>query len=154
MGYVAYRQRMSLVERQKEIVSIFSGLENWEDRYKRLIEIGRQLPPYPEQWRNEDLKVRGCQSQVWLHAELGANGRVSFAADSDALIVKGLVALLLKLYDMATPEEILATSPDFIKELDFGAHLSPSRSNGLFAMVKQIKFYALAMQALRAQSPN
>lgn len=145
---------MSLAERQKEIVALFKGLENWEVRYKKLIEVGRELPSYPEEWRIEDLKVRGCQSQVWLHAELGPDGRVTFAADSDALIVKGLVALLLKLYDGATPAEIIETSPDFIKELDFGAHLSPSRSNGLFAMVKQIKFYALAMQALQARSVN
>lgn len=145
---------MSMAERQKDIVALFKGLENWEVRYKKLIEVGRELPSYPEEWRIEDLKVRGCQSQVWLHAELGSDGHVTFAADSDALIVKGLVALLLKLYDGATPAEIIETSPDFIKELDFGAHLSPSRSNGLFAMVKQIKFYALAMQALQARSVN
>jgi len=139
---------MSLLERQKQIVGQFSGLESWEDRYKRLIEMGKQLPAYPDSWRTEDLKVKGCQSQVWLHAELDGAGRVRFAVDSDALIVKGLAALLVKLYDDATPEEILATAPDFIKQLDLGTHLSPSRSNGLFAMVKQIKFYALAMQTL------
>lgn len=141
---------MTMSERQKQIVSEFAKFENWEDKYRHLIEVGKTLAPYPEVHRNEDHKVRGCQSQVWLHADLGLDRRLIFQGDSDALIVKGLVALLLRLYSQATPQEILATSPEFISELDLGSNLSPSRSNGLFSMVKQIKFYALAFQAQEA----
>jgi len=139
---------MDIAERQKDIVNQFLKFETWEEKYRRLIEFGKELPEYPEQWRNEDHKVKGCQSQVWLHADLKDNGTIHFSGDSDALIVKGLVALLIRLYSGATPDQILTTSPEFVAALDLGAHLSPSRANGLFAMVKQIKYYAAAYQAV------
>ncbi len=119
--------------------------------------MGKSLPEFPEKLKTEDLKVKGCQSQVWLSAtlkeELNENSaslvkKIYFQADSDALIVKGLIAILLRVYSGRTPDEILALAPDFISELGFSSNLSPSRANGLQAMVKQIKYYALAFKAL------
>jgi cysteine desulfuration protein SufE len=141
---------MTMAERQRNIIAQFSKFTTWEDKYKHVISLGKQMPRFPEEFRREEMKVKGCQSQVWLHATRNGEGEIEFVADSDALIVKGLVALLLKLYSKATPDEILATPPDFISALDLSAHLSPSRANGLFAMVKQIKYYAAAFKALAA----
>ncbi len=139
---------MNLVSRQQQIVSDFSGLSDWEDRYKKLIELGKALPELPEAKKTEDAKVKGCQSQVWMHARL-EDGKVVFEADSDALLVRGLVALLLKVYSRSTPDEILATPPDFVREIGLESKLSPSRANGLFAMIKQMKYYAMAFKALQ-----
>ena len=137
---------MALIDRQREVVAEFSGLSDWEDRYRKLIEIGKALPDLPEAKKLEDFKVKGCTSQVWMHAHLEGD-RVIFEADSDALLVRGLVALLLRVYSNATPAEILATPPDFVKEIGLESKLSPSRANGLFSMIKQMKFYAMAFQA-------
>lgn len=136
---------MSIADRQKQIVAEFAGLSDWEDRYKKLIEFGKQLPELPDSKKLEDFKVKGCQSQVWMHARMDG-GRVVFEADSDALLVRGLVALLLRVYSNATPAEILQTPPDFVKEIGLESKLSPSRANGLFSMIKQMKFYAMAFQ--------
>lgn len=125
------------------------GARDWEEKYKRIIDMGKGMPAFPEEHRSEGNKVRGCQSQVWLHA-YEENGRVRFRGDSDASIVKGLVALLLSVYDDSTPEEILATRPVFLEELGLKQHLSMSRANGLNAMMKQILIYAMAFKA-RAQ---
>lgn len=141
---------MSLLERQTEVIAAFSGLKDWEDRYKKLIEIGKALPELPEAKKTEDVKVKGCQSQVWMHARL-EDGRVIYEADSDALLVRGIVALLLKVYSGATPDEIISTPPDFVKEIGLESKLSPSRANGLFAMIKQMKYYAMAFKALQGQ---
>jgi cysteine desulfuration protein SufE len=132
-------------ERQQRIVDEFSALATWEERYEHIIRLGAALPPFPEEHRSEALKVRGCQSQVWLHAQLD-EGLVRLQADSDALIVKGLVALILRVYDARTPREILATAPDFVEALGMREHLSPTRANGLAAMLKQIRLYAMAFQ--------
>lgn len=140
----------SLIERQKQLVDEFSQLSSWENRYKRLIAIGKELPELPEEKRLEDYKVKGCQSQVWLLAHLDENKKIQFVADSDAMIVRGLVALLLRVYSDATPDEILSTPPDFVKEMGFEANLSPSRANGLFSMIKQIMYYATAFKSLLA----
>lgn len=134
---------MSLKDRQNEIVAAFSGLTDWEDRYKKLIELGKALPDLPDSKKLEDFKVKGCQSQVWIHARM-EDGRILFEADSDAILVRGLVALLLRVYSNATPAEILSTPPDFVKEIGLESKLSPSRANGLFSMIKQMKFYAMA----------
>lgn len=115
---------------------------SWEERYKKIISWGKNLADYPEEFRDEKFKVKGCQSQVWLHAERGAGGIVLFKADSDALLVKGLIAILLNIYSEKTPEEILNTPADFVKEAGLDQHLTPSRTNGLFAMIKQIRSYA------------
>ena len=138
---------MSLLERQKQVVTEFSGLSDWEDRYKKLIDFGKSLPDLPEEKKLEDYKVKGCQSQVWMHARL-EQGKIVFEADSDAILVRGLVALLLRVYSNATPQEILATPPDFVKEIGLESKLSPSRANGLFSMIKQMKFYAMAFQTM------
>lgn len=135
-------------ERQYKLIEEFSQIPTWEERYKRLIERGKKLEPMPQELYDEKYKVRGCQSQVWLHAGLTPDKRIELKGDSDALIVKGLVALLLEVYSDATPDEILSASPQFLKELGFESHLSPSRANGLYAMLKQILYYATAFQAL------
>ena len=131
--------------RQQRIVDEFQGLPGWEERYERLIQLGMALPPFPEEHRVEALKVKGCQSQVWLRARL-EEGRVLLQADSDALIVKGLVALLLRAYSGLSPAEILATKPEFVAAIGMREHLSPTRANGLAAMLKQVQLYALAFQ--------
>lgn len=142
---------MSTEERIREIEQEFAAYPGWEARYKHLIDLGRSLPDLPDQYKTEDLKVKGCQSQVWIHAELSPEGRVIFQADSDALIVKGLVSLLLRIYSGASPKEILSTSPEFIERLGFKSHLSPSRANGLFSMIRQIQYYATAFQVLQSR---
>lgn len=130
--------------RQSAIIDEFSRLSSWEDRYRHIIDLGKALPTMAESDKVEDLKVRGCQSQVWLKAELQPDKTIHFTADSDALIVKGLIALLLKIYSDRTAKEILATKPDFIESIGLARHLSPSRANGLVAMIKQIHYYAMA----------
>jgi cysteine desulfuration protein SufE len=139
---------MSIADQQSQLILEFSRFKNWEDRYKLIIDKGRSLAPYPDEQRKENLKIKGCQSQVWLFSE-EKDGKVLFQADSDALITKGLIALLLQVYSGTKAEEILKTPPDFIASLGLESKLSPSRSNGLFAMVKQIKLYAMAY-AMRA----
>jgi len=138
-----------MASRNKVIADDFSRFTDWESRYKHIIEVGKLLPAYPENFRSDEWKVKGCQSQVWLKPELLSSGEILFYADSDALIVKGLVSLLHQLYSGATPSEILETQPDFIASLGLTQHLSPSRSNGLFSMIKQIKYYAAAFQAMQ-----
>lgn len=142
---------MNLQQRQENLVQEFAGLADWEERYKKLIEFGKRLPELPEEKRLEDFKVKGCQSQVWIHARL-ENGKVIFEADSDALLVRGLVALLLRVYSNATPQEILETQPEFVKQIGLEGKLSPSRANGLFAMIKQMKYYAMAYQAMASRT--
>lgn len=137
--------------RQKRLIDRFAAFSSWEERYREIIEAGKRLPAYPEQHRKDQFKVTGCQSQVWLFPEL-KNGQVIFHADSDALITKGLIALLLELYSNSTPDQILKTPPDFIAALGLESKLSPSRANGLFSMVKQIKLYAMAYHSMTAVS--
>lgn len=138
----------TISERQQQIITDFSALQTWEDRYKKIIELGKALPDMPESLKKEDNIVKGCQSQVWLVASLNQKGQVVLQGDSDALIVKGLVALLLRLYSEASPSDILSTPPDFLKALGFEGNLSPSRANGLHSMLKQIKLYATAFDYL------
>jgi cysteine desulfuration protein SufE len=134
--------------RQQKLIEEFNALGDWEARYKHLIELGKQLEPMPAQFQNDTFKVKGCQSQVWLHAQIDEQGRMRLSADSDALIVKGLVAVLLKVYDGALAEDVLSAPTTFLKELGFEGGLSPSRANGLYAMLKQILYYATAFQAI------
>lgn len=140
---------MSLIQdRQNQIIQDFSALTQWEDRYKKIIELGKALPAFPEELRTEQNIVKGCQSQVWLSAQLDNQGNMVIHGDSDALIVKGLVALLLKVYSGTPPAEVLATPPEFLRALGFEGNLSPSRANGLHSMLKQIKMYATAFDYL------
>jgi cysteine desulfuration protein SufE len=134
-------------DRVSQIKKHFLTFSDWEDRYRELIHLGRDLAPYPEEKREEKYKVKGCQSQVWLFPEF-KNGRVYFYADSDAILVKGIIGLLVKVYSDATPDEILSTKPDFLKEVGITEHLSMNRSNGLAAMMKQIQMYALVFKSL------
>ncbi len=136
-----------LEERQKILLQEFSVLADWEEKYKKIIDLGKSWPALPEAEKNEDLLVKGCQSQVWLKADL-VGDKIVFRGDSDALIVKGLLALVLTVYSDAKPSVILKTDPHFLQDLGLQSHLSPSRSNGLFSMIKQIKYYATAFSYL------
>lgn len=139
---------MNIQEKQQKVIQDFSAMNQWEDRYKKIIEMGKALPEMPENLKTEQNAVKGCQSQVWLSANLNEQGQIQLQGDSDALIVKGLVGLLLYVYSGATPSEILSTPPEFLKALGFEGNLSPSRANGLHSMLKQIKLYATAFDYL------
>lgn len=127
----------------------FAFLEDWRDKVEYLIDLGRDLPPLPEALKVERHKVRGCQSQVWLVAEPEAGGRLHLRADSDAVLVKGLISLLLRLYDRRTPQEILANPPDVLERIGLSKLLTPGRSNGLHAMVARIRSMATALAAAK-----
>ena len=132
---------------QEELVEEFQFFDNWMDRYQYLIDLGRRLPEFPEADRIDVNKIRGCQSQVWFVAS-ASDGRLEFRAISDAAIVSGLIALLLRIYSGRRPQDILDTPPDFVEALQLQAHLSPTRSNGLASMLKAIRnFVAEALQA-------
>lgn len=135
---------MTIQEKQNQLVQEFETVGDWEERYKKIIAMGRQLPEMAENLKTDDNKVKGCQSQVWMHAELSDDGKMILHGDSDAMIVKGLVAVLLKVYSGADPEEILKSPPTFLRSLGFEGNLSPSRANGLHAMLKQIQHFATA----------
>lgn len=141
---------MTIDEIQQEIVEEFSGFEDWMDKYAYLIEIGNEMAPIDVKYKIESNLIRGCQSRVWLHPSF-TDGKIKFEAESDALIVKGLVALLLRIYSNRSPKEILESEPRFIDEIGLRQHLSPTRSNGLLAMVKQMKLYALAYEKISAK---
>lgn len=129
-----------------DLVQEFKKFSSWEERYKHLIGLGKELNSMEPSDKVETNKVKGCQSQVWLSARL-EDGRIHFSGDSDASIVKGIVALLIKVYDNKSPDEVLATPQTFIDDIGLKQHLSMSRTNGLSSMLKQISFYALAFKA-------
>ena len=133
---------------QDEIIEEFAGLDDWMDKYQLLIDMGNEQQPLPEQYKTEQNLIDGCQSRVWLQAD-EADGIVSFRAESDALIVKGIVSLLIRVLSGHTPQEILDADLYFIDEIGLKEHLSPTRSNCLLAMVKQMRAYALAFSAKR-----
>ncbi len=136
---------MDIISTQEEIVKEFESFRDWDERYMHIIKMGRALEEYPEEFRLDKFKIEGCQSQVWMNAEV-KNNKIIFYADSDAMIVKGLIALLLRVYSQHEPDEILSSPPEFIKKIGIENHLSPTRRNGLGAMLKQIKMYALAFK--------
>lgn len=140
-------------EAQEGIVEDFELFGDWEERYGYIIQLGKKLPDLDSKYRTDANIVRGCQSQVWLHPAF-ESGIVTFAADSDAMIVRGLIALILRLYSGRTPDEILETAPTFIDRIGMSEHLSMTRSNGLRAMIKQIKLYAAAYKALQPGGPE
>jgi cysteine desulfuration protein SufE len=141
-----------LTQTQQELIDEFAMFSDWQDRYEHLIELGKDLPLIAPEKKTEENIVRGCQSRVWLHAQLvsdpstalGVTPVVHFTADSDAMITKGIVALLVRVYNDRTPQEILGASTEFIDRIGLREHLSPNRSNGLVAMLDQMKRYALA----------
>jgi cysteine desulfuration protein SufE len=140
---------MEINRTSESIVSEFDNFEDWMDKYNYLIELGRSLPMIDEKHKVESNLISGCQSRVWLHAEFDGE-RVYFTADSDAVITKGIANLLIRVYSGHTPQEILDASTEFINEIGLTEHLSPTRSNGLLSMIKQIKIYALAFKAKQA----
>lgn len=139
----------SILETEKEIVDEFSLFDSWDDKYEYIIDLGKKLPPLEAQYRKDDNKVKGCQSTVWLVAE-NVNGIIYFKADSDAMIVKGLISMLIRVLSGHTPDEIVNAPLDFIRQIGMMNHLAQTRSNGLLAMVKQMKNYALAYKLKNA----
>ena len=127
-----------IVAAQADIVETFKMFEDWTERYQYIIDLGRQAPAFPEEWKVDKYKLHGCQSQVWIVTERRGD-RLHYAATSDSAIVAGLIELLLQVYSDRRPADILATPPDFLKEIQLAEHLSPTRSNGLHAMVQQIR---------------
>lgn len=139
---------MTINEIQDEIIEEFSDFEDWMDRYQLLIDLGSEEAPLDEKYKTEQNLIDGCQSRVWLQADL-VDGLLHFQAESDALIVKGIVALLVRVLSDHTPQEILDADLYFIEKIGLREHLSPTRSNGLLAMMKQMKMYALAFSSIQ-----
>lgn len=137
---------MNIEEIQQEIIEEFSDFDDWMDKYQLLIDIGSEQEPLPEQYKTEQNLIDGCQSRVWLQADY-IDGKIHFQAESDALIVKGIVTLLIRVLSDHTPDEILDADLHFINDIGLTEHLSPTRSNGLLAMLKQMKLYAMAFKA-------
>jgi cysteine desulfuration protein SufE len=142
-------RQKTIQEIQHQIVEEFSVFDDWMDKYALLIEMGNSLPPLDEKYRTENNLIAGCQSRVWLHADYEA-GKVFFRGDSDAVIVKGIVSLMIQVLSGHSPQEILETDLFFIEQIGLKEHLSPTRSNGLTAMLKQMRMYTLAFQAKTA----
>jgi cysteine desulfuration protein SufE len=136
---------MTIEEIQKEIIEDFDLFEDWMQRYEFIIDTGKSLPLISDQNKSDDNIIKGCQSKVWIHADY-ENGKLIFSADSDAILTKGIISLLLRVYSQQTPKDILEADPFFIDEIGLKEHLSPTRANGLLSMVKQIKLLALAYQ--------
>ena len=136
---------MTISEIQEQVVSEFSLFEDWMDKYNYLIDMGKSLPIFDEAYKTDQYVITGCQSKVWLHADY-RDGKIFFSADSDAIITKGIVNLLIRVLSGHTPDEILNADMDFIDKVGLREHLSPTRSNGLTSMIKQIKLYALAFR--------
>ena len=137
---------MTINEIQDDIIDEFSLFDDWMDKYQYLIDLGRKLPIIDDSRKTDKYLIKGCQSQVWVYAEL-ENGKVLFTADSDAIITKGIISLLIRVLSNQTPQDIFASDLHFIDAIGLKENLSPTRSNGLVAMIKQMKMYALAFNA-------
>jgi len=136
---------MTIKEIQEEIIDEFSMFEDWMERYEYIIELGKAIPLIEAQYQTDDNIIKGCQSKVWLHAEEN-EGKIEFTANSNAILTKGIIALLLRVFSEQTPQDILDTNLYFIDEIGLKEHLSPTRANGLVSMIKQLKLYALGFQ--------
>jgi cysteine desulfuration protein SufE len=141
---------MQIREIQDEIIDEFSLFDDWDERFQYVIDLGKSLPLIDKQYKTDDNTIKGCQSKVWLHAEEN-DGRIAFTADSDAIITKGIIAILVRVFSGQQPSDILAADTKFIDKIGLKEHLSPTRANGLVSMIKQIKMYALAFES-RANS--
>lgn len=130
---------------QEEIIDEFSFFDDWTERYEYIIDLGKTLPLIDEEYKKDENLIKGCQSKVWLHAEKKGN-QIVFTADSDAILTKGIIALMIRVFSNQTPESIINEDPYFINEIGLKEHLSPTRANGLVSMIKQIKLYAIAFQ--------
>jgi len=137
---------MTINEIQDELISDFAFFEDWMAKYEYIIQLGKELPLIKDEYKRDDLLIKGCQSRVWLHADY-KDGKVVFSADSDAIITKGLVSLMIKVLSNQKPEDIVNADLYFIDEIGLKEHLSPTRANGLVAMVKQMKLYAMALNS-------
>ena len=140
---------MTINEKQDELIDELSGLDDWMDRYSYIIDLGNQLPAIDESLKTPSHLIEGCQSRVWLDARLSPEGKVEFTADSDAIIVKGIISMLIDVLNGHTPQEILDADLYFIDRIGLSEHLSPTRSNGLLDMVKQMRLYATAFRELQ-----
>jgi cysteine desulfuration protein SufE len=134
----------SIVDKQNEVIEEFSMFEDWMQRYEYMIELGKSLPLIEEQYKTDDNIIKGCQSRVWVHADLNKDKNIEFTADSDAIITKGIIAILIRVFSNQKPKDILEANTNFIDEIGLKEHLSPTRANGLVSMIKQLKMYALA----------
>jgi len=137
---------MTITEVQQDLIEEFSLFEDWMDKYEHLIELGKSLPLIDPSLKTNDRLIKGCQSKVWLQAEM-VDGKVAFTADSDAIITKGIIAVLIRAFSNRTPEDITVANTAFIDKIGLKEHLSPTRANGLVSMIKQMKLYAVAFQA-------
>lgn len=137
---------MTIKEKEDELVDQFADIDDWMDRYAYIIDLGNALEPLPDSLKTPDRLIEGCQSRVWLDAVKTPDGKVVYRADSDAIIVKGIISMLIDVLSGHTPDEILADDLSFIQRIGLAEHLSPTRSNGLVAMVKQMRAYALAFK--------
>jgi len=137
---------MTIEESQQEIIDEFGEFDDWMDRYQLLIDMGKDMEPLPAEYKTESNLIDGCQSRLWLQADL-VDGNIIYQAESEALIVKGIVALMIRVLSGHTPDEILSADLHFIDDIGLRDHLSPTRSNGLLSMLKQMKMYALAFKA-------
>lgn len=142
---------MTIAQIQEEIIEEFNDYDDWMDKYQLLIDLGSDQQPLPEKYKTESNLIDGCQSRVWLQADLDSDGKVVFQAESDALIVKGIVSLLIRVLSGHTPDEILDAELHFIEGIGLKEHLSPTRSNGLLAMLKQMKLYAVAFKTMNGK---
>ncbi|WP_010516152.1 SufE family protein [Croceivirga radicis] len=136
---------MTIQAIQEEIIDEFSMFDDWMQRYEYMIELGKSLPLIDEQYKTDDNIIKGCQSKVWVHAEL-EDDKLLFTADSDAIITKGIIALLIRVFSNQKPKDIMEADTQFIDEIGLKEHLSPTRANGLVSMIKQMKLYAVAYQ--------
>ena len=134
---------MTIENLQQNLIEDFSFFEDWTQRYEYMIELSKGLEKMDEQMKNDKNIIKGCQSKVWLHAELN-EGKIKFLADSEAIITRGIIAILLTIFNNRTPKEIIDSDTNFIEKIGLKEHLSPNRANGLYSMIKQIKFYAIA----------
>lgn len=137
---------MNIDEKKEEIIEEFSFFEDWDERFQYVIDLGKDLPIIEDQYKTESNIISGCQSKVWLHAELN-DGKIVFTADSDAIITKGIIAILIRVFSNQNPAAILEANLEFIDQIGLKSHLSPTRANGLVSMIKQIKMYALAFES-------
>jgi cysteine desulfuration protein SufE len=136
---------MNIQEIQNDIIDEFSMFDDWEERYQYMIDLGKTLPLIAEQYKTKEHTIKGCQSKVWVHAEM-KDGKVEFTADSDAIITKGIIAILVRVFSNQQPKDIIEANTDFIDKIGLKEHLSPTRANGLVSMIKQLKMYAIAYQ--------
>ena len=136
---------MTIKEIQEEIIEEFSMFDDWEERYQYMIDLGKTLPLIDEQYKTESNIIKGCQSKVWVHAEMN-DDKVVFTADSEAIITKGIIAILIRVFSDQHPKDIIDADTSFIDEIGLKEHLSPTRANGLVSMIKQLKMYAIAYQ--------